>query len=261
MLLQDAFKPRLQLRAVASVRPFLSLRSRLVFRLSLSMQLSLPRRFDSTLSPSMIAPRCGSKLQVIVADLCGERRCHIFSASATLKSFQHTLALSRGIEVSRLIAVHHGAIIEGDAAQTLVSLGLQDGSIVHAFAREPTTVSPFGHSAAEPPGCVRSAWQLGSGASGLEAPLQPRAASGFLSTPHPHPLAPVDTMAPIDARVGWASWSKSQSPASGQDLGLDVVELGYVPFETSGEALQASRCDLESQASTCELESHVLAET
>ena len=130
----------------------------------------------------------------------------------------------------------------------LVSLGLKDGSIVHAFAREPTTVRPSGHSAAEPPGCVHSAWQLGSGASGLEVPLQPRGASGFLSTPHVHSLAPVDTVALVDARVGWASWSKSQSPANaGHDLGLDVVELGYMPFETSGEALQAStgRCDLE----------------
>ena len=41
---------------------------------SLSIRLSLPRRFDSTLSPSMIAPRCGSKLQVIVAALYCERR-------------------------------------------------------------------------------------------------------------------------------------------------------------------------------------------
>ena len=57
------------------------------------MQLSLPRRFDSTLSPSMIVPRCGSTLQLIVADLCGRRRYHTFSASATLKSFQHALAL------------------------------------------------------------------------------------------------------------------------------------------------------------------------
>ena len=121
-------------------------------------------------------------------------------------------------------------------------------SIVHAFAREPTTVRPSGHSAAEPPACVRSAWQLGSGASGLEVPLQPRGASGFLSTLHVYSLAPVDTVALVDARVGWASWSKSQSPANaGHDLGLDVVELGYMPFETSGEALQAStgRCDLE----------------
>jgi hypothetical protein len=174
------------------------------------MQLSRPRRFDSTLSPSMIAPRCGSTLQVIVADLCGERRCHTFSASATLKSFLYTLALSRSIEVSRLIAVHRGAIIEGDASQTLVSLGLQDGSIVHAFVREPTTVRPSG--------CVRSAWQLSSGTSGLEVPLQPRAASGFLSTLHAHSpvdimatVDPVDTIPPVDARVGWASWSKSQS--------------------------------------------------
>ena len=132
----------------------------------------------------------------------------------------------------------------------LVSLGLKDGSIVHAFAREPTTVRPSRHSAAKSPGCVRSAWQHSS-ASGPEVPLQPRAASGFLST-----------MAPVDARVGWASWSKSQSqsPSSGRDLDLDVVELGYVPFETSGEALQASRWDLESQASTRELESHVVCE-
>ena len=194
----------------------------------------------------MIAPRCGSTVQVIVADLCGERRCHTFFASATLKSFQRALALSRSIEVSRLIVVHRGAIIEGDASQTLVSLGLQDGSIVHAFAREPTTVRPSRHSAAKSPGCVRSAWQHSS-ASGPEVPLQPRAASGFLST-----------MAPVDARVGWASWSKSQSqsPSSGRDL----VELGYVPFETSGEALQASRWDLESQARTRELESHVVCE-
>ena len=175
---------------------------------------------------------------------------HTCFASATLKSFQRTLALSRSIEVSRLIVVHRGAIIEGDASQTLVSLGLQDGSIVHAFAREPTTVRPSRHSAAKSPGCVRSAWQHSS-ASGPEVPLQPRAASGFLST-----------MAPVDARVGWASWSKSQSqsPSSGRDLDLDVVELGYVPFETSGEALQASRWDLESQASTRELESHVVSE-
>ena len=48
--------------------------------LGLSMQLSLPRRFDSTLSPSMIVPRCGSTLQLIVADLCGRRRYHTFSA-------------------------------------------------------------------------------------------------------------------------------------------------------------------------------------
>ena len=179
---------------------------------------------------------------MIVADLCGERRCHTFFASATLKSFQRTLALSRSIEVSRLIVVHRGAIIEGDASQTLVSLGLQDGSIVHAFAREPTTVRPTRpDSAAKSPGYVRSAWQHSS-ASGLEVPLQPRAA----------------------IMVGWASWSKSQSksPSSGRDLDLDVVELGYVPFETSGEALRTSRWDLESQASTRELdESHVVSES
>ena len=178
---------------------------------------------------------------MIVADLCGERRCHTFFASATLKSFQRTLALSRSIEVSRLIVVHRGAIIEGDASQTLVSLGLQDGSIVHAFAREPTTVRPTRpDSAAKSPGCVRSAWQHSTSASGLEVPLQPRAA----------------------IMVGWASWSKSQSqsPSSGRDLDLDVVELGYVPFETSGEALRTSRWDLESQASTRELESHVVCE-
>ena len=153
---------------------------------------------------------------MIVADLCGERRSHTFFASATLKSFQRTLALSRSIEVSRLIVVHRGAIIEGGASQTLVSLGLKDGSIVHAFAREPTTVRPSEHSAAKSPGCVRSAWL--SSASGLEVPLQPRAASGFLSTLHAHSpvdimatVDPVDTIPPVDARVGWASWSKSQS--------------------------------------------------
>ena len=48
---------------------------------------------------------------MIVADLCGERRCHTFFASATLKSFQRTLALSRSIEVSRLI-------VAGTAAQS-----------------------------------------------------------------------------------------------------------------------------------------------
>ena len=42
---------------------------------------------------------------------------------------------------------------------------------------------------------------------------------------------------------------------------MDVVELGYVPFETSGEALRTSRWDLESQASTRELESHVVSES
>ena len=128
--------------------------------LGLSMQLSLPRRFESTLSPSMIVPRCGSTLQVIVADLCGRRRYHTFSASATLKSFQHALALSLCIEASCLIAVHHGGIIEGHASQTLVSLGLTDGSIVHAFAREPTTtvhMRPSAHSAAKPSGRVHSA--------------------------------------------------------------------------------------------------------
>ena len=176
--------------------------------LGLSMQLSLPRRFDSTLSPSMIVPRCGSTLQLIVADLCGRRRYHTFSASATLKSFQHALALSLCIEASRLIAVHRGAIIEGDASQTLVSLGLTDGSIVHAFAREPTTTvhtRPSGHSAAEPSGRVHSASQLSSGVSGmapgLEVPVQPRAASGFLSTPRAH--SPVDPLTPFAARGDW----------------------------------------------------------
>ena len=173
--------------------------------LGLSMQLSLPRRFDSTLSPSMIVPRCGSTLQLIVADLCGRRRYHTFSASATLKSFQHALALSLCIEASSLIAVHRGAIIEGDPAQTLVSLGLTDGSIVHAFAREPTTTvhtRPSGrHSAAEPSRRVHSAWQLSSGAPGLEVAVQPRAASGFLSTPRAH--SPVDPLTPFDARGDW----------------------------------------------------------
>ena len=143
--------------------------------LGLSMQLSLPRRFDSTLSPSMIVPRCGSTLQLIVADLCGRRRYHTFSASATLKSFQHALALSLCIEASRLIAVHRGAIIEGDASQTLVSLGLTDGSIVHAFAREATATvhtRPSRHSAAEPSRRVHSAWQLSSGVSGMAPGLE-----------------------------------------------------------------------------------------
>ena len=177
--------------------------------LGLSMQLSLPRRFDSTLSPSMIVPRCGSTLQLIVADLCGRRRYHTFSASATLKSFQHALALSLCIEASRLIAVHRGAIIEGDASQTLVSLGLTDGSIVHAFAREPTTAvhtRPSGHSAAEPSGrVVHSASQLSSGVSGmaaeLEVPVWPRAASGFLSMPRAH--SPVDPLTPFEGRGDW----------------------------------------------------------
>ena len=176
--------------------------------LGLSMQLSLPRRFESTLSPSMIVPRCGSTLQVIVADLCGRRRYHTFSASATLKSFQHALALSLCIEASCLIAVHHGGIIEGHASQTLVSLGLTDGSIVHAFAREPTTtvhMRPSAHSAAKPSGRVHSASQLSSGVSGmaaeLEVPVWPRAASGFLSMPRAH--SPVDPLTPFGGRGDW----------------------------------------------------------
>lgn len=166
------------------------------------MQLGLPRPFDS----NDFAPRCGSTLQVIVSDLCGDRRCHTFSASATLERFHRTLALSRGIEVSHLITVHRGAIMIGAASQTLLSLGLTDGSTVHAFAREPVA-RPSGFSAAEPPAtCVRSAWQLGS-APGLDAaPQKPRAAS-FLSSSHTQSLPSVD----IGIGVGWVSWSRSQA--------------------------------------------------
>ena len=122
-------------------------------------RLLLPGRYDS----SDFAPRCGSTLQVIVSDLCGERRCHIFPASATLECFKATLALSRGVNASCLVVVLRGAIIDEDhrGPQTLVSLGLRDGSTVHVFAREPIArpaAAPrratSGHSVAAPPRCV-----------------------------------------------------------------------------------------------------------
>ena len=98
-------------------------------------RLLIPGRCES----SDFAPRCGSTLQVIVSDLVGEQRCHIFPASATLASFKAKLALSRGVDASCLIVVLRGVIIEEDqrGSQTLVSCGMRDGSTVHVFAREP----------------------------------------------------------------------------------------------------------------------------
>ena len=98
-------------------------------------RLLIPGRCES----SDFAPRCGSTLQVIVSDLVGEQRCHIFPASATLASFKAKLALSRGVDASCLIVVLRGVIIEEDqrGSQTLVSHGMRDGSTVHVFAREP----------------------------------------------------------------------------------------------------------------------------
>ena len=88
-------------------------------------RLLIPGRCES----SDFAPRCGSTLQVIVSDLVGEQRCHIFPASATLASFKAKLALSRGVDASCLIVVLRGVIIEEDqrGSQTLVSRGMRDG--------------------------------------------------------------------------------------------------------------------------------------
>ena len=94
-------------------------------------RLLIPGRCES----SDFAPRCGSTLQVIVSDLTGEQRCHIFPASATLESFKAKLALSRDVDASCLIVVLRGVIIEEDqrGSQTLVSVGMRDGSTVHVF--------------------------------------------------------------------------------------------------------------------------------
>ena len=158
-------------------------------------RLLIPGRCES----SDFAPRCGSTLQVVVSDLVGERRCHIFPASATLESFKARIALSRGVDASCLVVVLRGVIIEEDqrGSQTLVSSGMRDGSTVHVFAREPIArpaagpqrATP-GNSVAEPPRCAptpkheaqastswRSRWCL-------QCQSLPRAAPSF-KTPRP----------------------------------------------------------------------------
>ena len=87
-------------------------------------------------------PRCGSTIEIIVADLVGSRRCHIFSPTASFETFREALALARGVkDAAKLVVVHHGVIIDGEtsSSRTLCALGLQDGSTVHAFAREPAS--------------------------------------------------------------------------------------------------------------------------
>ena len=122
-------------------------------------RLLIPGRCES----SDFAPRCGSTLQVIVSDLVGEQRCHIFPASATLASFKAKLALSRGVDASCLIVVLRGVIIEEDqrGSQTLVSRGMRDGSTVHVFAREP--IARPGNCVAAPPRCALLGVGLGAG--------------------------------------------------------------------------------------------------
>ena len=129
-------------------------------------RLLIPGRCES----SDFAPRCGSTLQIIVSDLLGEQRCHIFPASATLESFKAKLALSRGVDASCLIVVLRGVIIEEDqrGSQTLVSVGMRDGSTVHVFAREPIARPAAAPQRATPGNCVaappRCAPMVGLGA-------------------------------------------------------------------------------------------------
>ena len=94
-------------------------------------RLIMPGRFNS----NDFAPRCGSTIQVIVADLLGQRRSHPFIPTMSLAEFRERLAASRGIEFSQLILVHRGTILGGDATRSLLALGLVDGSTVHAFPK------------------------------------------------------------------------------------------------------------------------------
>ena len=121
-------------------------------------RLLLPGRYDS----NDFSPRCGGTISICVSDLCGCRRVHIFAPTASLETFREALALSRGCEAANLVIVHHGVMLDGDPSRTLASIGLQDGSTVHAFAREPTIyhgsapahrirAASLDNSAAQPP--------------------------------------------------------------------------------------------------------------